>query len=93
MKIVSRRADVSSACYWVARADGTRVPEHFVEPDARGFFVVTSARSGERYRVSASDGRCRRESGEACPGFAGRGTCSHLAAVVRFAARVLEGRK
>jgi len=85
-KYVTRRADVSPTCFWVDLADGTRVPEHRIEPDARGFFVVTSARSGEVYRVT-TEGVCP------CRRFEMEQRCSHLDAVVAFAARVLEGRK
>jgi SWIM zinc finger. len=84
-RVVANRAAVKESCYFVARADGTRVPEHGIEPDARGFFRVTSARSGNEYRVDARTGRC------SCPGFAGRGACTHAKAVYEFAADVLSG--
>jgi hypothetical protein len=82
MKFITRRADASPACW---RAPDNR-PEHSVEPNAAGWFDVTSARSGSIYRVSTS-GECT------CPGYTHLGRCSHLAAVMKFAADVLGGLK
>lgn len=88
MRHITRRADSQPSTYWMQQADGTRVPEHVVTPDERGWFNVLSNHSGLMYRVD-TDGQCRRASGEACPRFNNAGTCSHLAAVLEHARRVL----
>lgn len=87
-RIITRRADAHPSCF---RGPDNRPlhPEHAhrVEPNARGWFEVTSARSGKVYRVGL-DGSCT------CEGFRYALHCSHVAAVLLHAEAVLgKGRK
>ena len=79
---IRRRADAAPACW--RGPDGR--PEHVVEPNPRGWFDVTSSRSGKVYRVHL-DGSCE------CDGYRRSLRCSHVAAVLAFAAAVLERRR
>lgn len=59
---------------------------HIVEPNAGGWFDVTSARSGERYRVTPEGGD--RASCSCKAGKSGM-PCSHVVAVREYALAVL----
>lgn len=72
------RSEVAESCY--RAPDGG--PEHTVEPNAGGWFDVTSGRSGQVYRVDTT-GRCT------CTGWEYYGRCSHVRAVLEHAAQVL----
>jgi len=95
-RFIRSRAQASASCYWVETADGRRVPEYAVSADARGFFNVVCARTGDVFRVAVDDATCSRADGSACP-FAlyvkRPDHCPHVAAVLVHAARVLEGGK
>lgn len=77
-RYIRRLSDINPVAY----AD---VRSHRVEPRAAGYFLVTSGTSGKVYRVN-TDGECE------CPGYRGRMRCSHLDAVLVFAADVLKQR-
>jgi hypothetical protein len=75
-----------AAC-WVKTYKPGEFPPHTVTVDKAGFFRVLSGRSGKHYRVSAA-GECN------CAGFTAstEARCSHLSAVMDFAADVLRKR-
>lgn len=75
MRYARSRREVSELCF---RGPGNR-PEHTITPNAGGWFDVLSGRSGEVHRVS-TEGKCT------CTGYGYYGRCSHVKAVLEYAA-------
>jgi hypothetical protein len=86
MRFIKRRGDIpADSPSWIRPA----LPAHEVTvvagPDGTaegGSFNVKSGTSGENYRVTV-DGEC------SCPGYFNRASCTHLRAVLDFAAKLL----